>query len=61
MISQGPDEAAKSAEEEWRNDILVEKAVLRKVTFEKWCLISRFIIEGFNCLVGLLISVFILG
>ena len=33
MIPQGPDEAAKSAEEEWRNDILVEKAVLRKVTF----------------------------
>ena len=27
MIPQGPDEAAKSAEEEWRNDILVEKAV----------------------------------
>ena len=49
MIPQGPDEAAKSAEEEWRNDILVEKAVLRKVTFEKWCLISRFNIEGFNC------------
>ena len=28
MIPQGPDEAAKSAEEEWRNDTLVEKAVL---------------------------------